>query len=106
MRPALIPDSRTMSCIEVRWKPSRAKQAPAASRICRRRAAKCASSTFGTGAHLPKEIDLKHGGARDPKGADFKHRCPPSEGNGLRHGGARDPKGADFKQLRPRSGRT
>src|SRR3954453_12716208 len=46
-----MPDSRTMSCIEVRWKPCRAKQAAAASRICLRRAAKWASSTLGTGIH-------------------------------------------------------
>src|SRR3954470_22187866 len=49
MSPALWSASRTMSCIDVRWKPSRAKQAAAASRIWRRRAAKWASSTLGTG---------------------------------------------------------
>jgi hypothetical protein len=46
-RPALIPDSRTMSCIDVRWNPSRAKQRAAAARIWSRRAARWASLTLG-----------------------------------------------------------
>jgi len=39
--------------IDVRWKPSRAKHRAAASRICRRRASRWASLTFGIGVPPP-----------------------------------------------------
>src|SRR5580692_3876912 len=50
MAPGLSPDSRTMSCIVVRWNPLRSKQVSAASRTRRRCAALRASVIRGIGS--------------------------------------------------------
>src|SRR5690348_11446599 len=66
-----------MSWIDVRWKPSRAKQAAAASRICRRRAAKWASSTLGTADLGEGDAVEGGGGLVAPERLEVSHRGVP-----------------------------